>query len=51
MTCFWGHNWTKWEVIEEGRGKYVLGGGDARYLIQRRRCRKCDKVEQEKIIT
>jgi len=51
MGCFWGHRWSRWEVIEEGRAKYVIGGGECRYIIQRRHCSRCHKVEQEKVVS
>jgi hypothetical protein len=39
------HRWTKWQTFEEGTAQFVWPRGEARYLYQRRHCRKCDKTE------
>ena len=49
MNCkktFWGykHNWSRWEVIDEGN---ILSGNNriGKYLVQGRTCKDCNFKE------
>lgn len=43
-TCFWGHNFRDWEIIEEGNLKYddIRVG---RFIFQKRQCKDCKFTE------
>lgn len=53
MSCFWGHQWGKWEQFMRDFDWVTLKGPNAgaRYPAtepwQRRTCERCGKVDQE----
>lgn len=44
--CFWRHDWTKWEIFD-GTSKGIFDKAPIPCDIQRRRCNKCGKYQQE----
>lgn len=45
-SCFWSHDWSDWETIEEGTVHSALTNArTGRYLIQKRTCRRCNKAQ------
>jgi molybdenum cofactor biosynthesis enzyme MoaA len=47
-SCFWGHNWTKWEQFEREMIDTETNIGFVR-VFQKRFCKKCNKMAVNKV--
>jgi len=43
-TCFWSHDWGKWETYEQGN-VHKNGRHYGSYEYQKRYCERCNKVQ------